>query len=81
VLKRESVLGEIGAGIRALASSLTPTPSARSIVCWQRDIKVIYPIDRLREFAAFGEIGGVADTHYTVMGSTDPAAMDSPDNA
>jgi D-proline reductase (dithiol) PrdB len=43
---------------------------------WQRDINVVYPIDRLRELAAMHEIGGVADTHYTVMGSTDPAAMD-----
>ena len=44
---------------------------------WQRDINVVYPIDRLRELAAAGDIGGVADTHYTVMGSTDPAAMDA----
>lgn len=43
---------------------------------WQRDINVVYPIDRLRELAADGTIGGVADTHYTVMGSSDPAAMD-----
>jgi D-proline reductase (dithiol) PrdB len=43
---------------------------------WQRDINVVFPIDRLRDLAATGEIGGVADTHYTVMGSTDPAAMD-----
>ena len=43
---------------------------------WQRDINVVFPIDRLRDLAAAGEIGGVADTHYTVMGSTDPAAMD-----
>jgi D-proline reductase (dithiol) PrdB len=42
---------------------------------FQRDINVVYPIDRLRELAAEGVIGGVADTHYTVMGSTDPAAM------
>jgi D-proline reductase (dithiol) PrdB len=42
---------------------------------FQRDIDVVYPIDRLREFAADGTIGSVADTHYTVMGSTDPAAM------
>ena len=34
-----------------------------------------YPIDRLRDLAAEGAIGSVADTHYTVMGSTDPAAM------
>jgi D-proline reductase (dithiol) PrdB len=42
---------------------------------FQRDINVVYPIDRLREFAADGVIGSVADAHYTVMGSTDPAAM------
>jgi D-proline reductase (dithiol) PrdB len=43
---------------------------------WQRDINVVFPTDRLRDLVASGEIGGVADTHYTVMGSTDPAAMD-----
>lgn len=42
---------------------------------FQRDINVVYPIDRLREFAAEGVIGSVADTHFTVMGSTDPASM------
>jgi D-proline reductase (dithiol) PrdB len=44
---------------------------------WQRDINVVFPIDRLHDLAASGEIGGVADTHYTVMGSTDPAAMEA----
>ena len=43
---------------------------------WQRDINVVYPIDRLRDLAALGEIGGVAETHYTVMGSTEPDAME-----
>lgn len=42
---------------------------------WQRDINVAYPIDRLRELAADGVIGSVADTHYSVMGSTDPRVM------
>lgn len=42
---------------------------------FQRDLNVVYPIDRLRELAAEGVIGSVADTHYSVMGSTDPAAM------
>ena len=42
---------------------------------FQRDVNVVYPIDRLRELAADGVIGSVAATHYTVMGSTDPAAM------
>jgi D-proline reductase (dithiol) PrdB len=42
---------------------------------YQRDLNVVYPIDRLRELAVEGVIGSVANTHYTVMGSTDPAAM------
>jgi D-proline reductase (dithiol) PrdB len=42
---------------------------------YQRDLNVVYPIDRLREFATDGTIGSVADTHYSVMGSTDPVAM------
>ena len=42
---------------------------------FQRDINVVYPIDRLREFAVEGVIGSVAAAHITVMGSTDPAAM------
>ena len=42
---------------------------------YRRDLNVIYPIDRLRELVAEGVIGGVADTHFSVMRSTDPAAM------
>ena len=42
---------------------------------FQRDINTVYPIDRLRELAAAGVIGGMAETHYTVMGSSDPAGM------
>lgn len=42
---------------------------------FQRDINVAYPIDRLKELAAEGVIGSVAETHYSVMGSTDPATM------
>ena len=42
---------------------------------FQRDINTVYPIDRLRELAAEGVIAAVADTHYTVMGSSDPDEM------
>lgn len=34
----------------------------------QRDINVIFPIDRLRELAAAGEIAGVAEKHISLMG-------------
>ena len=43
---------------------------------FQRDLNVVYPIDRLRELVAEGVIGGVAETHFTVMGSTDPGRHD-----
>ena len=42
---------------------------------FQRDLNVVYPIDRLRELAAEGVIGDVAETHFTIMGSTDPVGM------
>mgnify|MGYP001198650735 CR=1 FL=1 len=34
----------------------------------KKDINVIFPIDRLRELAAEGFIGGVGDKHITMMG-------------
>jgi D-proline reductase (dithiol) PrdB len=35
-----------------------------------------FPIDRLRELAAEGTIGSMADTHYSFMGATDPLQME-----
>lgn len=43
---------------------------------FQRDINIAYPVDRLRELAADGVIGSVADRHYSVMGANDPKAWD-----
>lgn len=67
---------------RELPSSLSPADMLLSHISinfdrvgLQRDINVAYPIDRLRELAAAGVIGAVAGTHYSVMGSTDPATM------
>ncbi len=42
---------------------------------FQRDVNIAYPIDRLNELAQEGIIGAVSDTHYAVMGSTDPKTM------
>jgi len=36
---------------------------------FQRDINVIFPIDRLRELEAEGEIGSLANFHYAFMGA------------
>ncbi len=39
-----------------------------------RDLNVTYPIDRLRELVARGEVGGVAPRHYSFMGALRDAA-------
>lgn len=41
----------------------------------QEDWNVTFPLDRLKELAAEGMIGSVADTHYSFMGASDPAPM------
>lgn len=34
----------------------------------ERDLNVALPLDRLREAVAAGEVGAMADTHYSIMG-------------
>ena len=36
---------------------------------FQRDVNVVFPIDRLKELAANGTIGSAADYHYSFMGA------------
>lgn len=36
---------------------------------FQQDTNVVFPIDRLRELEAEGEVGSVARFHYSVMGA------------
>ncbi|MDP6708896.1 MAG: glycine/sarcosine/betaine reductase selenoprotein B family protein [Alphaproteobacteria bacterium] len=43
---------------------------------FQQDWNVMFPLDRLHELAADGEIGSVAAYHYSFMGATDPEAME-----
>ncbi len=43
---------------------------------FQQDWNVVFPLDRLRDLAAAGEIGSPAQYHYSFMGATDPAAME-----
>jgi D-proline reductase (dithiol) PrdB len=42
---------------------------------FQRDWNVVFPLDRLRELAAEGLIGGLATYYYSFMGAADPAEM------
>jgi len=43
---------------------------------WQQDLNTIIPLDRLEEMATEGEIGSVAEEHYSFMGAADPATME-----
>lgn len=70
------------AEFRELPSTLAPSDMLMTHVSinfdrigFQRDINIAYPIDRLNELATEQQVGSVAPTHYSVMGSTDPATM------
>jgi D-proline reductase (dithiol) PrdB len=39
---------------------------------FQQDLNICFPLERLKELAAEGFIGSVADFHYTVSGAIDP---------
>lgn len=43
----------------------------------ERDLNVALPLDRLRELADAGEVGAMADTHYSIMGyqGSDPSGL------
>ena len=43
---------------------------------FHQDLNVVFPLDRLAELAESGEIGSVADYHYSFMGATDPVRME-----
>ncbi len=42
----------------------------------QEDWNVAFPLDRMRELAAEGVVGALADTHYSFMGAADPLGME-----
>ena len=43
---------------------------------FQQDLNIVYPMERLKEMAGGGEIGGVAAHHYSFMGASDPVQME-----
>jgi D-proline reductase (dithiol) PrdB len=43
---------------------------------FQQDLNVCFPIERLRELAADGVIGSVADYHFTVSGAPHPKDLE-----
>ena len=43
---------------------------------FHQDLNVVFPLDRLAELAEAGEVGSVAEYHYSFMGATDPVGME-----
>jgi len=43
---------------------------------FQQDVNVVFPIERLRELAQEGEIGSLADFHYSLPGGTSPRDLE-----
>ena len=43
---------------------------------FQQDWNVVFPLDRLREMCASGDIGSLARNHYSFMGATDILALE-----
>jgi D-proline reductase (dithiol) PrdB len=43
---------------------------------FQQDLNVVFPINRLRELVAEGEVGSMASVHYSFMGAFPPAAAE-----
>ena len=41
-----------------------------------QDLNVVFPLDRLAEFAESGDIASAAEYHYSFMGATDPVPME-----
>lgn len=42
---------------------------------FQQDPNLVFPLELLRKLEANGEIGSVANWHYSFMGATDPTRM------
>jgi D-proline reductase (dithiol) PrdB len=43
---------------------------------FQQDFNIVFPLERLREMAEAGEIGSVAEAHYSFMGATHPDQLE-----
>ncbi len=43
---------------------------------FQQDWNVVFPLERLRALVEAGDIGSLAQYHYSFMGATDPSAME-----
>jgi D-proline reductase (dithiol) PrdB len=83
VVRGEKVFRGRDPDFRAIPSTTRPDQLLMSHISinydrtgFQEDWNVVFPLDRLNEMAADGEIGSIAATHYSFMGATDPVQME-----
>ena len=67
-------------GFRLIPDNIDPADLVQSQVSvnfdrthYQRDVNVVFPIDRLHELRESGEIGGVSAMHFSVQGASPDA--------
>ena len=65
-------------GYRLIPDDIDPADLVQSHISvnfdrthYQRDLNVVLPLDRMRELADAGEIGGVSPTHFSILGATE----------
>lgn len=82
-LRGEPSFAPLAADYRVIPGDVAPGDVLMSHVSvnydrsgWEQDANVVFPLERLRELCAAGEIGSVAGFHYSVMGATDPEQME-----
>ena len=72
------------AGYRVIPKDIDPADLVMSHIStnfdrtgFQMDTNMVLPLDRLKELAELGVIDSVAEFHYSFMGATDPAPMET----
>lgn len=77
--------GEGATGYRVIPGDIDPASLQMSHISvnfdrsgFRRDPEVVFPLTRLRELADQGEIGSVADFHYSFMGAPFPPTRFEP---
>ena len=74
---------EMAADYRIIPSQCTANDLVMSHVStnfdrtgFQQDWNIVFPLDRLRELVEEGEIGSLADFHYSFMGAANPKDLE-----
>ncbi len=83
-LRGDRPFGPDEAGYRVIPSTVEPADLVMSHISTNydrtgfiQDHNVVFPLDRLRELEKEGAVGSLAEYHYSFMGATHPAEMET----